>query len=111
MDLTRCPECGAVAEILWRTELESTDGPVEHAKVLCISRHSFFLPSEALPRTEPLPDRPQLDPRPAHGSQGDDDGHEREEVTGPTLEEDREHRDAKDGHRQDQRLSPRRPLP
>jgi hypothetical protein len=44
VDLTVCPECGAHAEIRWRAVLESTDGPIEHAKVLCIRRHWFLLP-------------------------------------------------------------------
>ena len=33
MDLTTCPQCGNAAEITERDVLESTDGPVEHAKV------------------------------------------------------------------------------
>lgn len=48
MDLTTCPECGNAAEIQWRDVLESTDGPVEHAKVLCVERHSFLLPVASL---------------------------------------------------------------
>jgi hypothetical protein len=44
MDLTLCPTCGAPAEILWRDVLESTDGPVEHAKIACVQRHWFLLP-------------------------------------------------------------------
>lgn len=44
MDLTVCPECGAQAEVRWRAVLESTDGPIEHAKVLCRFRHWFLLP-------------------------------------------------------------------
>lgn len=48
MELTRCPECTAVAEIQWRAVLESTDGPVEHAKILCALRHWFLMPVAAL---------------------------------------------------------------
>lgn len=48
MELTICPECGTVAEVLWRTALDSTSGPVEHAKVLCLNRHGFLLPVESL---------------------------------------------------------------
>lgn len=48
VQLTRCPECGAPAEIERRTVLESTDGPVEHAKVRCVRRHHFLLPTAAL---------------------------------------------------------------
>jgi hypothetical protein len=50
MDTTFCPECGELAEVLWRDVLESTDGPVEHAKVLCVRRHWFLLPVEHLAR-------------------------------------------------------------
>jgi hypothetical protein len=54
LDFTSCPECDAVAEVLWRTELASTDGPVEHAKVLCLNRHGFFLPAAALASAKAL---------------------------------------------------------
>ncbi len=43
-DRTTCPECGADAVVEWRAGLESTDGPVEHAKVSCSQRHWFLLP-------------------------------------------------------------------
>jgi hypothetical protein len=43
-DSTRCPECGREARVRWRAVLESTDGPVEHAKVVCRSGHWFLLP-------------------------------------------------------------------
>jgi hypothetical protein len=48
MDLTTCPECGEIAEVQWRTVMESTDGPVEHSKVLCMNRHWFLLPTASL---------------------------------------------------------------
>ena len=48
-DLTTCPDCGAVAEVSDRFVLESTDGPVEHARTLCARRHSFLLPAASLP--------------------------------------------------------------
>lgn len=48
MDLTTCPQCGNAAEIQSRDVLESTDGPIEHAKVVCIDRHWFVLPVSAL---------------------------------------------------------------
>ncbi len=55
MDLTTCPECGAPAEIVDRSVLESTDGPMEHARVRCVARHLFYLPVASLvvgsPRT------------------------------------------------------------
>jgi hypothetical protein len=44
MDLTCCPECGALAEVQWRDVIESTDGPVEIAKVVCADRHWLLLP-------------------------------------------------------------------
>jgi hypothetical protein len=53
MDLTVCPECAQVAEIEWRTVMESTDGPVEHAKVLCVQRHWFLLPTAAVTHGTP----------------------------------------------------------
>jgi hypothetical protein len=48
MELTSCPECGATAAIEERHVLESTDGPVEHAKVRCVTGHGFFLPVASL---------------------------------------------------------------
>lgn len=51
MDLTLCPECTAPAEIQWRAVIESTDGLVEHAKVLCARRHWFLLPVATLTRS------------------------------------------------------------
>jgi hypothetical protein len=56
MDLTTCPECGNLAEIQWRDVLESTDGPIEHAKVVCVARHWFVLPVSSL-ATPALPER------------------------------------------------------
>jgi len=41
LEIVGCPECGAPAEIVDRFELASTNGPVEHVKVLCIQRHWF----------------------------------------------------------------------
>ena len=48
LDTTTCPECGALAEVTERTVLESTDGPVEHARILCVARHWFLLPAASL---------------------------------------------------------------
>lgn len=53
MDTTSCPECGAPALVLWRDVLESTDGPVEHARVQCVDRHCFLLPVAHLARPGP----------------------------------------------------------
>jgi hypothetical protein len=44
VDMTLCPQCGEPAEVQWRDVLESTDGPIEHAKILCVNRHWFLLP-------------------------------------------------------------------
>jgi hypothetical protein len=51
-ELTACPECGAPAEITEAVLLESTDGPVEHARVVCVHRHWFLMPSDRLVRVE-----------------------------------------------------------
>lgn len=48
MDTTLCPDCGAIAEVLWRDVLESTDGPVEHGKIQCLNRHWFLMPMASL---------------------------------------------------------------
>ncbi len=57
IETTSCPQCGAPAEVLDRDVLESTDGPVEHARVVCIARHRFHLPVAHLARLEDLPVR------------------------------------------------------
>ena len=44
MELTRCPECALVAEVVDRDVWPSTDGPVEHLHVRCVARHRFVLP-------------------------------------------------------------------
>jgi hypothetical protein len=54
IELTVCPECEASAEVLWRVTLESTDGPIEHARVVCLRKHFFWLPVESLPATPTL---------------------------------------------------------
>ena len=53
MDVTLCPECGGLAEVQWRDVVESTDAPVELAKVACVRRHSFLLPVAHLERPRP----------------------------------------------------------
>jgi hypothetical protein len=55
VDLTTCPDCGAPAEVQWRATLESTSGPVEHAKVHCLRGHWFLLPVSGLAKA-PQPD-------------------------------------------------------
>lgn len=54
LDTTICPECGTLAEVQWRAVMESTDGPVEHAKVGCAARHWFLLPVADLEQPRPL---------------------------------------------------------
>lgn len=51
MDTTICPECGVIAEVLWRDVVESTNGPVEHAQIRCVERHVFLLPVATLAAT------------------------------------------------------------
>jgi hypothetical protein len=48
MDMTSCPQCGEQAEIFDRHVLESTDGPIEHARVRCVQMHHFFMPVSGL---------------------------------------------------------------
>ncbi len=51
MDWTRCPDpgCGALAEVQWRSDVLAGDEAVEVAKVWCVNRHHFLLPSAMLP--------------------------------------------------------------
>jgi hypothetical protein len=65
MDTTLCPECGGLAEVLWRAVAESTDGPVEHAKISCVRRHWFLLPLASLERRQPVTP-PRREVRAAH---------------------------------------------
>jgi hypothetical protein len=51
LTIVSCPQCGHPAEIIDRFVLESTDGPAEHVRVLCLARHHFMLPTEALTRS------------------------------------------------------------
>lgn len=44
LQATACPECALPAEVTDRHVLESTDGPVEHARVQCVGGHVFNLP-------------------------------------------------------------------
>jgi putative two-component system protein, hydrogenase maturation factor HypX/HoxX len=48
IDTTACPDCGARAGVIDRWVLESTDGPVEHAKLTCPNGHWFFMPLSGL---------------------------------------------------------------
>jgi hypothetical protein len=49
-EVVRCPECGVPAVMEWSDMVDSTDGPVEHAKIVCANRHWFLLPTEGLHR-------------------------------------------------------------
>jgi hypothetical protein len=62
MDFTTCPECGAPAEIEWRAMSDSTDGPVEHAKIRCSNRHWFLLPVASLSDVTRAGEAPRHDP-------------------------------------------------
>jgi hypothetical protein len=57
MDITACPQpgCAHPAEMLGRAVLESTDGPVEHARLLCLNGHRFFMPTMMLSEQLPTP--------------------------------------------------------
>ena len=44
-EFTTCPECGLPAEVLHRSALQSTDGPVEHVKLRCVTGRWFFMES------------------------------------------------------------------
>ncbi len=68
VETTRCPECGSLAEVTDRAVLESTDGPVEHARVTCLRRHWFLLPVAALAADgAPAPPAPGAPTSPAAG--------------------------------------------
>jgi hypothetical protein len=50
MDLTACPQpgCDLPAEMVDRAVLGSTDGPLEHARLVCLGGHRFFMPTAML---------------------------------------------------------------
>jgi hypothetical protein len=48
LEIIGCPDCGAPSEIVDRFELASTDGAVEHMKVLCVHRHWFTVAVDRL---------------------------------------------------------------
>ena len=47
---TTCPDCGEIAEIRDHFVLSSTDGPIEHMRMICVRRHHFVLPIAGLER-------------------------------------------------------------
>jgi hypothetical protein len=67
MQFTYCPDpaCGALAEIVDRFALASTDGAIDHAKVVCLHRHWFMLPVEQLAVDVETPGRTPSTGRPA----------------------------------------------
>ena len=44
-DTVACPACGSQATVEWRTDIDSTAGPVEHFKIRCPGGHGFFMPA------------------------------------------------------------------
>jgi hypothetical protein len=53
LELTTCPECGLPAEVLQRSTLQSTEGPVDHVKLQCVTGHWFFMETTTAPRPAP----------------------------------------------------------
>ena len=62
LDVVGCPQCGGPAEVVDRFDLESTDGPVAHVRLMCVQRHWMIVPVERLPAPAAPPARPG--PRP-----------------------------------------------
>jgi hypothetical protein len=64
LDLIQCPDptCRALAEVIDRFSLYSTDGPVEHVRTRCLQRHHFTVPAPELPMDRDVtraPERPR----------------------------------------------------
>jgi hypothetical protein len=53
LEIVECPECAAPAEVVDRFMLDSADGPIEHAVVLCVLAHRFTVLVERLGSTRP----------------------------------------------------------
>ena len=51
--LVPCPECEGPAEIIERFRLPSTDGPVEHIVVQCVTGHYFRMAADRLASHSP----------------------------------------------------------
>jgi hypothetical protein len=53
LSLVPCPDpaCDAPAEVVDRTTMRSTSGPVDHVRTQCLHRHVFFMPA---PVTQPV---------------------------------------------------------
>lgn len=54
MQWTLCPQCGQPAEIVDRDIWPSTDGPVAHVHVRCVSKHRFVMPAASLTASQAL---------------------------------------------------------
>ena len=50
MDMITCPQCRQPATVQWRAVLDSTDGPIEHARIDCLAGHCFLMPAARLDR-------------------------------------------------------------
>lgn len=49
LELAGCPACGEAAEVVERTFLDSTNGPLEHVRLRCITgKHLFNMPGSWL---------------------------------------------------------------
>jgi len=46
--LVECPACGLPAEVTDRFTLGGAPGPVEHVKLVCVTRHWFTIPADQL---------------------------------------------------------------
>jgi hypothetical protein len=64
LDLVGCPACAAPAEVVDRYVLESTDGPIEHATVMCAVRHRFTVLVERLATHAAVSERGRRAPTP-----------------------------------------------
>lgn len=47
-DIVTCPECAMTAALQQGDRIESTDGPVEHVRIICVNRHWFLMPADTL---------------------------------------------------------------
>ena len=65
--LVECPTCGLPAEITDRFILDGAPGPVEHVKIVCVTRHWYTLPVDQLAAAE----RPQSSSPAESGSSRD----------------------------------------
>jgi hypothetical protein len=50
LDLVACPECTMIAAVQHWDQVKSTDGPIDHVKMICVNRHWFLMPADRLPQ-------------------------------------------------------------